>query len=147
MIQGEKGIGRFAMLKLAKKITVTTRARGAASETVLSYDFTRFDDDFVEEAGQQKEIFLDELKINWDEKTPETFPGAARGTVIEMEALKGEWSEWLIERLCRDVANLTDPVSRLTRKETTDRFEISVLCNGHSREVAYDEEGNAQILD
>ena len=96
--------------------------------------------------GQQKEIFLDELKIKWVERPPQTLSGTVRGTVIEMEALKGEWSELLIERLCRDVANLTDPVSRLTRKETTDRFEISVLCNGHRREVAYDEEENAQNL-
>ena len=146
VIQGEKGIGRFAVLKLAKKITVTTRVRGAASETVVSYDFTRFDDDFVEEAGEEKEIFLDEVKINWDERTPETLPGKARGTVIEMEALKGAWSERLIERLCRDVANLTDPVSRLTRKDATDRFEISVVCNGQRRAVAYDEEETLKSL-
>ena len=146
VIQGEKGIGRFAVLKLAKKITMTTRVRSAASETVVSYDFTRFDDDFVEEAGEEKEIFLDEVKINWDERTPETLPGKTRGTVIEMEALKGAWSERLIERLCRDVANLTDPVSRLTRKDATDRFEISVVCNGQHRAVAYDEEETLKSL-
>ena len=146
VVQGEKGIGRFAVLKLAQKITVTTRVRGAASETVVAYDFTRFDDDFVEEAGEEKEIFLDEVKIDWDERTPETLPGGARGTVIEMEALKGAWSERLIELLCRDVANLTDPVSRLTRKDATDSFEISVVCNGQRRTVAHDEEETLKSL-
>lgn len=140
VIQGEKGIGRFAVLKLAKKITVTTRVRDAAKETVVLYDFTRFDDDFVEEEGRAREIFLDEVKIDWDERIPETLPGKTRGTVIEMEALRGAWNERLIKLLCRDVANLTDPVSKLTRKDTTDSFEISVVCNGMRRTVAHDEE-------
>ena len=79
VIQGEKGIGRFAILKLAKKITVTTRVRGAELETAVWYDFTRFDDDFVEEQGEEKEIFLDEVKIDWNERKPETLAGEARG--------------------------------------------------------------------
>ena len=57
VVQGEKGIGRFAVLKLAQKVSVTTRVRGAELETVVWYDFTRFDDDFVEEEGEEKEIF------------------------------------------------------------------------------------------
>ena len=146
VVQGEKGIGRFAVLKLAKRITLSTRLRGAASETVLSYDFTRFDDDFVEEEGEEKEIFLDEVTIDWDERIPQILSGDARGTVIEMEALKGAWSERLIELLCRDVANLTDPVSRLTRRDATDSFEVSVVCNGTRRAVAHDEEETLRAL-
>ena len=146
VVQGEKGIGRFAVLKLAKRITVTTRVRDASSETVVAYDFTRFDDDFVEEAGEEKEIFLDEVKIDWDERTPEKLPGDTRGTVIEMEALKGAWNERLIELLCRDVANLTDPVSRLTRKDAADSFEISIVCNGERRTVSHDEEETLKSL-
>ena len=146
VIQGEKGIGRFAVLKLAKKITVVTRVRGAELETILCYDFTRYDDDFVEEAGEEKEIFLDEVKIDWNERTPKMLTGGSRGTVIEMEALRGAWSERLIERLCRDIANLTDPVSRLTRKDTVDNFEIAVVCNGKRRTVAHEEEETLKSL-
>ena len=146
VVQGEKGIGRFSVLKLAKKIDVITRAEGAEMETVVHYDFTRFDDEFVKEEGEEKEIFLDELKIDWDERKPETLPGKAHGTVIEMEALKGAWSEYLIKLLCRDVANLTDPVSRLTRKKTKDSFEIVVACNGVRRVVANAEEETLKAL-
>ena len=146
VIQGEKGIGRFAVLKLAEKISVTTRVRGSELETVVWYDFTRFDDDFVEEQGEEKEIFLDEVEIDWDERKPETLAGDARGTVIEMEVLKGAWSERLIERLCRDVANLTDPVSKLTHKEAEDSFEIGVVCNGEQRVVADTEEETLKAL-
>ena len=146
VIQGEKGIGRFAVLKLAHKISVTTRVRGAELETVIWYDFTRFDDDFIEENGEEKEIFLDQVKIDWDERKPKTLLGDAHGTVIEMEALKGAWNERVIEKLCRDVANLTDPVSRLTRKQATDNFEIGVVCNGEQRVVADTEEETLKAL-
>lgn len=136
VVQGEKGIGRFAVLKLARKVSVTTRVRDAELETIIWYDFTRFDDDFVEENGEEKEIFLDDVKIAWDERAPKTLAGDAHGTVIKMEALKGAWNERKIAQLCRDVANLTDPVSRLTRRQATDGVEIGIVCNGQERVVA-----------
>ena len=130
VIQGEKGIGRFAILKLGKVITVTTRQPGAEFETVLAYDFSRFDDDFVSEHGWPKEIFLDEITIDCRQAKPEKLPGAEHGTVIEIGSLKGEWNDDTIAKLRRDISNLTDPVSRLTHRETPDPFEIAILCNG-----------------
>ena len=136
VVQGEKGIGRFAVLKLARRISLITRPAGATSETVVLYDFSRFDDDFVMEHGQEKEIFLDEIKVDWLQRKPERLAGASHGTVIEMEDLKGSWNEPLIDALCRDVANLTDPISRLTRKRRRDKFEVRVICNGKRRVVS-----------
>ena len=135
VVQGEKGIGRFAVLKLAKKIRVVTRTPQAELETVVWFDFSKFDDDFLSEFGEQKEIFLDEVKIDWAERTPEVLSNSAHGTVIEMQALKGGWNDRLINSFCRDVANLTDPISRLTRKETADSFEIAVICTRRERRV------------
>ena len=146
VIQGEKGIGRFAVLKLARKITVTTRATAAAKETVVWYDFTRFDDDFLEENRQRKELFLDEVKIDWEERQPETLPDRTRGTVIEMKALRGKWSERLIKQLCRDVANLTEPVSKLRQKDSRDKFKVSLVCNGKRRDVAHEREKELKVL-
>ena len=143
VIQGEKGIGRFAVLKLGRVITVTTRPPNAHLETVLVYDFSRFDDDFVSEGGQQKEIFLDQIEIGYSQSKPTKLPGAEHGTVIEIQDLKGVWNEKLIEKLCRDVSNLTDPVSRIMRRELSDRFEIAIFCNGDSRLV---ETANAERL-
>ena len=134
-IQGEKGIGRFAVLKLGRVVTVTTRPRGADSETVLAYDFSRFDDDFVSENDQPRDIFLDEITIDCRQSSPERLPGAAHGTVIEIRNLKGAWNDDVITKLCQDVSNLTDPVSRLTRHKAADRFEIAILCNGEPRAV------------
>ena len=135
VIHGEKGIGRFAVLKLGKVITVTTRPRKANFETVLVYDFSQFDDDFVSENGRQKEIFLDQIKINCSRSKPAKLPGAEHGTVIEIQTLKGAWNDDIIEQLCRDVSNLTDPVSRITRRKASNRFEIAIFCNGEPRSV------------
>ena len=146
VVQGEKGIGRFAVLKLARRITVITKPPRAKVETVVAYDFTRFDDDFLREDGEEKDIFLDQVEIDWSQRRPETLCGKAHGTVIEMEALKGVWGERVIESFCRDVANLTDPISRLTRRQAADSFEIRVVCNGERRIVADDEEETLKSL-
>ena len=138
VIQGEKGIGRFAVLKLGKVITVTTRPPAADFETVLTWDFLRFDHDFVSEDGQQKEIFLDEIQIDCSRSKPVKLPGAKHGTVIEIENLKGVWNDAVMRQLCRDVSNLTDPVSRITRHKAADRFEIVITCNGERRSVEAD---------
>ena len=146
VVQGEKGIGRFAVLKLARRVSVVTRPPKAKLETVLAYDFTRFDDDFLTEDGKEKEIFLDEVEIAWSQREAKKMPGRAHGTVIEMDVLKGPWGERLVEAFCRDVANLTDPVSRLTRRAAQDSFEIRVLCNGERRVIAADQEETLKAL-
>ncbi len=139
VVQGEKGIGRFAILKLGRVIKVTTRQPDAAFETILTYDFSRFDDDFVSENDEPKEIFLDQITVDCRQARPEKLRGAEHGTVIEIRDLKGVWNDAIIRDLCRDVSNLTDPVSRLTRREARDRLEIAIACNGRPRGVAADE--------
>ena len=146
VVQGEKGIGRFAILKLGKVVTVTTRPRGADMETRLTYDFARYDDDFVSENDEQKDIFLDEIEIEFSQAAPTLLPGVQHGTVIEIRDLKGAWSDRVIEDLYRDVSNLTDPVSRLTRKERRDRFEILVFCNGKRGSVDDDQADSLKAL-
>ena len=146
VVQGEKGIGRFAVLKLGRVVTVTTRPRGAEHETVLAYDFSPFDDDFVSENDQPREIFLDEITVDCRQSTPEKLPGVEHGTVIEIRNLKGAWNDHVITLLCRDVSNLTDPVSRLTHHKTADRFEIAILCNGEPRAVEADDAESLKAL-
>ncbi len=146
VIQGEKGIGRFAVLKLGRVITVTTRPPNAHLETVLVYDFSRFDDDFVSEGDQQKEIFLDQIEIGYSQSKPTKLPGAEHGTVIEIQDLKGTWNNNIIKRLCRDVSNLTDPVSRITRRETSNLFKICIFCNGKLQSIEAEQDETLKSL-
>lgn len=57
-IQGEKGIGRFALLKLGRTVTLTTRPENSLREFVLQFDFSPYDEDFLSEHGQAKLMFL-----------------------------------------------------------------------------------------
>ena len=143
VIQGEKGIGRFSVLKLGKSITITTRSEGSEFESVLKYDFTEFDDEFTSKNDEQKKIFLDEIEIDYSEVTPPKLITGSRGTVIEIRELKGPWDRNVIGKLCRDVSGLTDPVSRIIDREATDNFRISIFRNGEPEAV---EDENAEDL-
>lgn len=118
VIQGEKGIGRFAILKLGRKVNIVTRAPGEALEHVIDYDFTRFDDDFLTEEGDSKELFLDDLRVTLQSRTPESIikgnvklgmrneQRPAQGTRIEISGLKGSWSETKLKAVHHDITRL-----------------------------------------
>ena len=107
VIQGEKGIGRFAMLKLGKTIEMVTRPQGKDVEYKLVFDFNKYDDDFLTEDKKEKEIYLDNLGFELEEESPSvfvsrditignrTFSGSvnAKGTRIVISNLQGAWSE------------------------------------------------------
>lgn len=129
VIQGEKGIGRFAVLKLGRTVTVATKTEDSEFESVLEYDFAKFDDDFISEHGKEKDIFLDEITVDYSETVPPKLVETSQGTVIEIRNLKGAWNQNLINEVHKDVNSLTDPVSRVTEK-ISDDFKISIFCNG-----------------
>ena len=143
VIQGEKGIGRFAVFKLGKSVTITTQFEGSEFESVLKYDFMEFDDEFTSKNDEQKDIFLDEIEVDYSEVFPPSLITEPRGTIIEIRELKGQWNHDVIDKLCRDISGLTDPVSRITDREATDNFKISVFSNGEPESV---EDKNAEYL-
>ena len=110
-IQGEKGIGRFAMFKLGNAATIVTRARGADSELVVDYDLS-----FLDEAGIAKQpstMFLDEIRLSLTTRAPEVFDGtsldgnrSAHGTQIVIRNLRSAWSERVAKNAFDDVARL-----------------------------------------
>lgn len=118
IIQGEKGIGRFAILKLGKKIIITTRPNRSRDEFEVDLDFTHYDDDFLEEHGKQKKLFLEDLSIKLTERPASTIvkktvtlgtttlTRAQHGTTIEISHLKGTWSQAKIELVFKDLVRL-----------------------------------------
>ena len=146
IVQGEKGIGRFAVLKLGNMITVTTRTEGADFESVLLQDFRPYDADFTSEHKKDREVFLDEIKAIYSENSsPETIL-KRQGTSVEIRNLKGAWSERAIERLIKDVSVLTDPVTRITRRESLDDFRIDIVCNGKIQSIEDKNEDDLKCL-
>ena len=136
IMQGEKGIGRFAILKLGRVIRITTRAEREDLETTLTYDFSRFDDEFLSQDGKgNEEIFLDDIEIECYQTSMVKRLIEAHGTEIAISNLKGAWTNTLIDHLCSDVNSLTDPVSRLTGRKGNDGFDIQIYCNHKRRPI------------
>ena len=119
IIQGEKGIGRFALMKLGKNIKIITRPKEKDVEYEIIFDFSKFDDDFLKENGKEKVLFLDDISVSLKERSPiiiKSFPfllGKTQkisrepfGTRIEISDLKGSWSEKKIESLYNDLTRL-----------------------------------------
>ena len=149
VVQGEKGIGRFAILKLGRVITIVTRPKGGEDEYVIRFDFSAYDDDFTEMDGEPSELFLDNISVTLESRTPEVFIGrqnvsrklaGSHGTRIEISNLKGSWTEKKIQDLTKDTLKLQSIFSRLFEERSdprNTRFEVAIFLN--CREVDYQE--------
>ena len=144
IMQGEKGIGRFAVLKLGRQITIATRQSDDDLESVLTWDFSRFDEEFVSEAGERKEIFLDEIRVDVARSEPDGLADMDHGTIIEIRDLKGSWGMRAVGALCRELFSLTDPISRITGRAAVNPLQITVFCNGEPQPTV--EEQSAEEL-
>ena len=135
IIQGEKGIGRFAVLKLGGKVTIRTRTENSTFESLIEYDFTKYDDDFISKDGSKEEIFLDKIEIDYSEYSPPKLIKKSHGTVITIQNLKCSWGSNVIGKLRKDISNLTDPISRISGNKENNGFQISIFCNGKEKYV------------
>lgn len=129
ILQGEKGIGRFAIFKLGKTIKIITRRqtkdkkgefidRGEDKENIVLYDFSRYDKDFLYENGEQKELYLEDLDVEYSQRSPkEIVRGEVKlgnikkerkpfGTIIEISNLKTDWSENRIEQVQKEIGKM-----------------------------------------
>lgn len=142
IIQGEKGIGRFSMLKLGKGILITTRPENSDVEFEIDYDLSAYDDDFLTENGEEKELFIDDLNIEVRTKAPETivdkeikvgvktFNRGNHGTRIEISNLKGKWNGKKIDNLYEDISKLESIFDKIFKKNNKDDFTVGVYVNG-----------------
>ena len=138
VIQGDKGIGRFAVLKLGRKIKIITRATGENDEHVIDYDFSEYDDDFLTEKGKAKELFIDDLKVSLLPRKPEVIVKSKislgsrklnrlpQGTRIEISDLKGSWSEKKVSDVYRDISRLESIFSQRINNEAGKWFEVRI---------------------
>lgn len=116
VIQGEKGIGRFALLKLGQVVEVTTRARQQAFESTLTMDLSGYDENFITDEGA---LFLDQLQLKLVRVKPPCSIAKGKvsfgsrevrrrdhGTRICVSHLCGTWSRTKVEAVYDDVARL-----------------------------------------
>lgn len=129
IIQGEKGIGRFAIFKLGKRVTICTRRRlqdtdgklidgGEAQENIVFYDFTGYDENFSSKEDGKRELFIDELQVAFQQRVPVEIvekkielgnlikDRSPYGTIIEISALKTNWTQKRVRQIQTELGKL-----------------------------------------
>lgn len=151
VMQGEKGIGRFAIFKLGSRAQIVTRARGAAEEIALTYDLM-FLDENVSGRTESAPVFLDEISVQLTRRTPALFLDGGtygpHGTRIEITALRSAWNDSTIEGAYKEVARLrplvrNTQVSQALSTESVLPFSIRFRTNGEERD--FGQRADAQL--
>jgi len=152
IIQGEKGIGRFAILKLGRKIKILTRPKDNPEEFIIDYDLTAYDDNFLMKNGQEKDLFIDDIDINVYSQSPNIFIDREvkvnhflfkedndNGTRIEISDIKGSWSENKVKNVYKEISKLESIFEKIFNKKPKDKFEIGFDIDG--KRETFSEEG------
>lgn len=127
-LQGEKGIGRFAILKLGKTVSIITRPEKSQEEYTLELDLSHFDDDFLSKDGKSKSYLLNEIGISLEAaekatqiKSENVNLGARierrkpHGTRIEISNLRGSWTQNRVDAVYADLIRLQSIFDLITR--------------------------------
>lgn len=143
IVQGEKGIGRFAILKLGNKILITTRPENSDKEYKINYDLSAYDENFLTENQKEKELFIDDINIEVSINTPQKLLNQElevehrkvnqnnRGTIIEISGLKGKWSRKKVENIYRDILKLQSIFDKIFQTNNSkDDFLVGFYING-----------------
>lgn len=112
VVQGEKGIGRFAIHKLGDKIELYTKAAGE-NEVRLIMDFSDYDPDNVNLFNQNSSYkLLDEVSNNWYENFPPEKVTTSSGTIIRIYNLRERWTDTDLKNLYKNIQRLIPPVDK-----------------------------------
>ncbi|MCX5632497.1 MAG: sensor histidine kinase [Phycisphaerae bacterium] len=138
IIQGEKGIGRFAVYKLGSTVEIFTRPeKDNTDEVYLKSDLSIYDDELIGEKKQKsdKPLYLDDIEYSYEIRMPETIKQKEivfknsktkrpnHGTLIRVTNLKGHWTESKIKEIFNDCLKLISPFNN------TD-FSCDIVVNG-----------------
>lgn len=110
---GEKGVGRFAAHKLGDVVELVTRAEGSDTEVYLAVDWQRFAED----------VYLDQVPVRWDVRSPEHFAGKLHGTRITVRKLRKQWDRRMVRNLATRIQGLNSPFAR--------EMEFRVILTAH----------------
>lgn len=117
------------MLKLGRKIDVVSKTIDEEFEHILHYDFTKYDNDFLKENGEAKELFIDDLSVEIEDRNPEVIvkkeivlgvqkrKQPAKGTLIEISNLNEGWTEDKVKTVANDIIKLQSIFDKITENK------------------------------
>lgn len=142
--QGEKGIGRFSMLKLGKKVTVFSKEPEIDIVHCIVFDFEAYDNEFLTLNQLESEIFLDELRITYTALRVNDMPADSllsekgHGTIIRIENLKGQWERNKVDLLKDDFVKFSPLEIEKKEISLNKDFSIRIFRNG-TEDTFYDD--------
>jgi len=96
---GEKGVGRFAVHKLGRRVRLVTR-KSRHQEVVVEIDWREF----------ERARYLADVPIEVRERPPEVFRGRRRGTRIEISDLRDSpWKRTRVQSVHRAISSIRSP--------------------------------------
>jgi signal transduction histidine kinase len=132
-VLGEKGIGRFAVSRLANELELVTRRPSAPVETTVLFDWSVFDND--EAYLDEIEFVLDEapasqiapggaIEALWPDAEPPSPDRLERGTLLRMTSLRTSWTDKAIADLKKGLSRLVSPFLFEQYRDQPDAFSI-----------------------
>ena len=110
IIQGEKGIGRFAIHKLGEKIHLYTKAENE-NEVKLEMNFSEFNPENSNLFNQQTDYkLLEDVSNHWFVNSPPEYIKSTSGTIIRIFNLREKWNNRDFEELYKNIQRLIPPV-------------------------------------
>ncbi|QIG40066.1 ATP-binding protein [Microbacterium sp. 4R-513] len=133
VLQGEKGIGRFATFKLGNQVSLVTRPAGENSETTLLVDISSIDEG-SESESQRIDYYLEDLSVSLETGPPVLFTAkspssSTHGTQLEVRGLRAEWSAQLVMEAFADLDRMQPQLWAADSIRRPD-FEVRFLRDG-----------------
>lgn len=97
--QGEKGVGRFAVQRLGRYLTVVTRKKEHPQEIVIQIDWNQF-----EEEGKR----LSDVEFDVTLREPQVFVKDS-GTLLHMKDVRTPWTERNVKKVQRYLERMMSP--------------------------------------
>ena len=107
---GEKGVGRFALDKLARKVELVSRCPGQKHEVFALFDWDQF---------ASNDRMLHEVRNRWTIRRTKEIKN--HGTILKLTGLRMAWNERLFRRLSTRLSRLLAP--------STDMDTLTILFN------------------
>ncbi|MBN2771330.1 MAG: ATP-binding protein [Spirochaetes bacterium] len=132
IIQGEKGVGRFALHKLGERIELYTKAF-QDNEIKLVMDFTEYNPEKVNLFKQNSDYkLLNEVQNHWYVNDKPEVIKTEKGTLIRIFQLREKWNEKHYEDLYKSIQRLIPPVDENAKSLGIDfkqDFEIKMFID------------------
>jgi signal transduction histidine kinase len=135
-LQGEKGIGRFAVFKLGSVVRLSTRSVDSKVESTLDLDISSLDDDSAQgiSGTQRQEPYLEDIMAILGSRSPSIFaadsPGF-HGTQVAIGQVRSSWSQSKVEAAFADLERLQPLMWRGEEsRDVINEFEVRFFRDG-----------------